>query len=190
MLQHPDRVHSAVLTGCGYGAQPEREATFREECAVIADAFAAEGAAAVAERYAVGPTRVQLQNKDPRSWRRFKEVLSSLSSEGAARTMRGVQAQRPSLYHLKEELARIDIPVLIVVGDEDEGCLEPDLMLKRTIPSAALAMLPRTGHACNLEEPERFNQLVADFIEAVETRAWTARDPRACSTSFTGMDGQ
>ena len=56
---------------CGYGAQPEQQKAFREESSVIADAFAAEGAAEVAKRYAVGPARVQFQNKDPRGWAEF-----------------------------------------------------------------------------------------------------------------------
>ena len=46
----------------------------------------------------------------------------------------------------------------VLVGDEDEGCLEPALMLKRTIPAAGLAVLPRTGHT-NLEESDVFNRL-------------------------------
>jgi hypothetical protein len=45
--------------------------------------------------------------------------------------MRGVQAARPSLYGLATELAGIRVPVIIMTGDEDEGCLEPALMLKR-----------------------------------------------------------
>ena len=78
------------------------------------------------------------------------DPLAGHSSLGSALTMRGVQAARPSLYALTEELARVSIPVLVLVGDEDEGCLEPALMLKRTIPTAGLtvrygpATAPRT----------------------------------------------
>jgi pimeloyl-ACP methyl ester carboxylesterase len=77
------------------------------------------------------------------------------------------------------------VPTLVVTGDEDEGSLDPDLMLKRTIPSAALAVLPRTGHACNLEEPGLFNRLVQDFITTVDSGRWTLRDPRSVSDSLT-----
>ena len=82
--------------------------------------------------------------------------------------------RRPSLYDLTGELARLRVPTLVVTGDQDERCLEPDLMLRRTIPAAALAVLPRTGHACNLEEPELFNRLVLDFLAAVEAGRWEA----------------
>ncbi len=54
----------------------------------------------VAQRYAVGPARVQFQNKDQRGWAEFAAALGEHSSAGSALTMRGVQAARPSLYGL------------------------------------------------------------------------------------------
>ena len=187
LLRYPDRVRSAVVAGTGYGAQPERQEPFRRECEAIAAAFEADGAARAAERYAVGPARVQFQNKNPRGWAEFASALGEHSALGSALTTRGVQAARPSLYALRSELAGITAPVLILAGDEDEGCLEPSLMLKRTIPSAALAVLPKTGHTANLEEPWVFNAAVDRFLAAVERGAWPLRDPRSVSDSTTGM---
>jgi pimeloyl-ACP methyl ester carboxylesterase len=187
-LRHPQRARSLVVSGVGYGAQPEKQQAFRAESNVIADAFAAEGAAEVAKRYAVGPARVQLQNKDPRGWAEFAARLAEHDSVGSALTMRGVQAARPSLYDLTEELRALEVPTLLIAGDEDEGCLEPNLMLKRTIPTAGLALLPKTGHTCNLEEPELFTRLLERFFADVENGAWGPRDPRSLATSTTGMD--
>ena len=51
-LGHPGRILSAVVAGAGYGAEPERAEAFRAESVLTAAAFAAEGAAKVAERYA------------------------------------------------------------------------------------------------------------------------------------------
>jgi pimeloyl-ACP methyl ester carboxylesterase len=187
-LRHPGRARSLVVAACGYGAQPERQRAFREESNVIADAFATEGAAEVAKRYAVGPARVQFQNKDPRGWAEFAAHLAEHSSAGSAMTMRGVQGARPSLYDLTDDLAALSVPTLIVAGDEDEGVLEPSLMLKRTIPAAGLAVLPKTGHTVNLEEPELFGRLLERFFADVENGAWGPRDPRSLATSTTGMD--
>ena len=166
---------------------PQEQSAYSQARAV-ADAFRAEGAAAVAERYAVGPARVQFQNKDPRGWAEFAAQLGEHDSTGSALTMRGVQAARPSLYDLTDELRALDVPTLLIAGDEDEGCLEPSLMLKRTIPAAGLAVLPRTGHTCNLEEPELFDRLLERFFADVENGAWGRRDPRSLATSTTGMD--
>ena len=186
-MAHAGRVSSAVVAGAGYGAQPDRADAFRAESMLTAAAFAAEGAAKVAERYAVGPARVQFQNKNPRGWAEFAAALAAHSSLGSALTMRGVQAARPSLYALTDELARVSTPLLVVVGDEDEGCLEPAMMLKRTIPTAGLAVLPNTGHTANLEEPDVFNRVVDRFLAAVARGAWRPRDPRSLSASTMGL---
>jgi pimeloyl-ACP methyl ester carboxylesterase len=186
-LRHAGRLISAVAAGTGYGAEPERAEAFRAECLAIAAAFEAEGADRVAERYAVGPARVQFQNKDPRGWAEFAAALAGHSALGSALTMRGVQADRPSLYSLRADLGRVRTPVLLLVGDEDEGCLEPALMLKRAMPSAGLAVLPRTGHTANLEEPHLFNAAVDRFLAAVDRGAWRLRDPRSLSGSTTGI---
>jgi pimeloyl-ACP methyl ester carboxylesterase len=188
-LQHPERVISAAIGGVGYGAQADERQAFRDECDVIAQAFDEEGSGPVAERYAVGPARVQFLNKDPRGHAEFAGLLAEHSNVGAALTMRGFQKERPSLYEFSAELSALDVPVLIMVGDEDEGAIEPSVMLKRTIPSSGLFMFPRTGHTLNLEEPGLFNGILQDFFTAVGEAAWGPRDPRSLRTSTTGMEG-
>jgi pimeloyl-ACP methyl ester carboxylesterase len=186
-LQRPDRTRSIVVAGVGYGSHPEARESFRNEAEAIAAALEADGAAGFAPGYAEGPARVQFQNKDPRGWAEFVHQLAEHSSEGSANTMRGVQRERPSLYDLKADLAKMEVPTLLVVGDEDEGCLDANLMLKRTIPAAGLAVLPRTGHTSNLEEPELFDLLVLSFLATVDAGRWDLRDPRSTSTSATGI---
>jgi len=160
---------------------------FRAESRAVADAFEVSGAAKVAETYAVGPARVQFQNKNPRGWAEFAAALAGHSSLGSALTMRGVQAARPSLYSLTDDLAKVRVPVLILVGDEDDGCLAPALMLKRTIPASGLVVMPRTGHTANLEEPDAFNRAVDAFLAAAARGAWRPRDPRSISDSTMGL---
>lgn len=186
-LNHPGRAISLVVGGCGYGAQADKRDQFRDEALTTADSFESIGMAKTAERYALGPTRVQYQNKDPRGWREFAEHLAEHSAKGSANTMRGVQAERPSLYDLVDDMAKLAVPTLIISGDEDEPCLEPSLLMKRLIPSAGLVFLPLTGHAINLEEPDGFNRAVQEFFTAVEHDAWGPRDPRSQISSITGM---
>ena len=99
-LRHPERARSLVVAGVGYGAHPERRAAFREESRVVADAFAAEGAAEVAKRYAIGPARVQFQNKDPRGWAEFarqlgRALVGGLGADDARRAAPAPVALRP-----------------------------------------------------------------------------------------------
>ena len=178
-LNFPDRALSLTVAGAGYGAEKEFQEYFRGVSLEVAKQFETQGADVFAETYALGPSRVQFQNKDPRGWREFADQLAQHSSKGAAMTMRGVQARRPSLYDLKDRLSKMLVPTLIVSGDEDDHCLQPGIYLKRTIPAAGLAVLPKTGHTLNLEEPALFNQVLAEFIATVEAGRWEPRDPRA-----------
>src|SRR5919197_357838 len=70
-LRHPHRALSLVVAGCGYGAQPERAEAFRAECEATARGFETEGSRSVAERYAMGPSRVKFQNEEARRWEEF-----------------------------------------------------------------------------------------------------------------------
>src|SRR5262249_430890 len=132
-----------------------------------------------AESYGLSPTRVQLQNKDSAGWRTFVSHLAEHPAHAAAKTLRTVQAGRASLYDLESDLKGITAPVRRLGGDEDEPCLDVNLWIKRLMPNARLALLPGSGHAINLEEPELFNLLVGQFISDVERDSWRPRDPRA-----------
>lgn len=183
---YSDRTRSLVIAGCGYGAAPDKRAQFAAEAEAAAKSFEQGGMAKAAEAYALGPTRVQFQNKDPRGWREFADQLAEHSTEGSARTMRGVQARRPSLFELVDKMKAISAPTLIMTGDEDWPCLEPGLLMKRTILTAALVVMPNAGHTINLEDPMAFNQHIAEFFHTVDAGAWRNRDPRAMVPTILG----
>lgn len=185
-LRHPDRTLGSLVAGCGYGSHPDVNARFRSESEVVAAAFETEGSEQMSVWYGVGPARVQYEAKDPRGHAEHVQVLSEHDPVGAALTMRQVQVERPMLFEMTDELAACKPPILVVAGDEDNGVLEAGLMLKRTIPRAGLAILPRTGHVSNLEEPTEFNSLLERFITGVQNDAWGPRDPRSLSASMTG----
>lgn len=182
-LRYANMARSLVVVGCGYGAKKDMRGDFTNDVETFAASFLEKGMAEVAAPYSVGPTRVQFQNKDPRGFAEFQERFLGHSAEGSGLTMGNVQAKRPSLYDLEDSLGQLKLPTLLVTGDEDEPCLDANLYLKRTIPSSGLLMLPRTGHAANLEEPAVFNQAVAEFLAMVAEDRWDLRDPRSVSDS-------
>ena len=185
-IAYPKRARSLVIAGCGYGAEPDKKEKFRAECEAAAASFEANWAEA-AKKYALGPTRVQFQNKDPRGWAEFAQQLAEHSPKGQALTMRGVQMKRPSLYELTDDMRKIDLPTLIVTGDEDDPCLEPGLLMKRHIPTAGLVVLPWSGHTINIEEPEAFNRAVLEFLIKVDEGRAHKRDPRSAASGILGF---
>jgi len=178
-LNHPGRVRSMVLAGTGSGSERGYTEQFHQHSRALAEQFEREGAASVAKTYGLGPGRVPFLIKDPRGFAAFSQQLAEHDAQGSANTSRGFQGGRPSLYDFEDEIRKLTIPALIVVGDEDDRCIEPSLFLKRTIAASGLVMLPKTGHVVNLEEPDLFNQVVGDFLSRVDAGRWGARDPRS-----------
>ena len=186
-FRHAPRARSLTVAGCGYGADPAKREDFRAEIANTVAFLREQGMEKFAARYAYGPTRVQLENKSPRAFAQFKRLLAEHSAIGCANTQLGVQHERPSLYDLKDEMKALKAPTLILTGDEDWPCLLPGILMKETIPSAALAVMPNCGHAINIEDPDHFNRLVGDFLANADSGRWPMRDPRATRASITGM---
>jgi 3-oxoadipate enol-lactonase len=178
-LNHADRALSLTLAGTGSGSEPDRLEEFRKGNEATARQFETLGSAQVAKTYGLGPGRVPLEVKDPRGYAEFSRYFSEHDARGAANVMRGFQGQRPSLYEFEAAIRKVTLPVLIVVGDEDDACIEPSLNLKRWIPASGLAMFPKTGHGVNLEEPDLFNRTLADFVSLAEAGRWPPRDPRS-----------
>jgi pimeloyl-ACP methyl ester carboxylesterase len=182
-LGYPERALSLVVAGCGYGSVMTDREAFRKDAELTAQRFEQEGMAAAADLYSRGPTRVQFIDKDPRGWQEFHDLLAQGSATGHALTLRGVQMTRPSVLSLGDRLEKLEVPTLIVTGDEDDPCLEPGLFMKRKIPTAGLVVIPKSGHTINLEEPEAFNRAVLDFLTAVDQGRWTRRNPASMTGS-------
>ncbi len=174
-IRYPEVCASLVVAGCGAGSTNRQE--FEKNVKTVAERLEKEGMAKVAEFYGLGPTRVQFRRKDPRGWEEFLAQLKEHSPLGSALTFKGVQLRRPPIFALEAELKRIQVPTLLLIGDEDEPCIEPAIFMKRNIPSSGLITFAQSGHTINLEEPDLFNRVVFDFLTLVEAGKWARRDP-------------
>ncbi|MEK6594349.1 MAG: alpha/beta hydrolase [Pseudomonadota bacterium] len=169
---------SLTAIGVGYGSDPDKRAQFLKDTEVMARRFDELGTAEAIKPYQIGPSRVQYQNKDARGFAHFCAEFARHSAQGSANTLRGVQAKRPTIYSLERGLAKLKVPLHIMSGDEDNNCLDPGVFMKRVCPSAWLTVLPNTGHAVNVEEPDLFNRITAEFLAQVDSGRWRPRDPR------------
>jgi pimeloyl-ACP methyl ester carboxylesterase len=167
-IQYPKLCESIVVTACGSGSA--NRSSFEQRMAETVELLGTGGMQALAESYAENPTRVQLERKDPTGWGRFRERLVEHSALGSSLMIQGVMLRRPTIFSLEEQLTRLRVPTLLIVGDEDENCMDTSVFMKRKIPSADLLMIPGSGHAVNLEEPVLFNQMVSSFLHRVERK--------------------
>jgi pimeloyl-ACP methyl ester carboxylesterase len=182
-LRYARMARSLTVVGAGYGSDPDKRKQFLDDTEVMARRFDDLGTAEAVKPYQIGPARVQFQNKDPHGFAHFTAEFAKHSALGSANTLRGVQAKRPTIYSLEKGLAKLKVPLHIMSGDEDNNCIDPGVFIKRVCPSAWLTIVPNTGHAVNVEEPDLFNRLTAEFLAQVDSGRWRPRDPRSLNKS-------
>jgi pimeloyl-ACP methyl ester carboxylesterase len=188
-LRYAARALSATAIGAGFGSDPDKRDQFLRDTEAQARRFDELGMPQAVRDYKVGPSRIQYLTRDPRGFDEFARQFEAHSALGSAHTLRGVQARRPTVYSLEEGLRACNVPLLIVSGDEDDNCLEPGIFIKRVCTSSNLLVVPATGHAVNLEEPDLFNRALLDFLTLVDTGAWRPRDPRSLGKSTLSNKG-
>ena len=173
-IRHAERCLSLTAAGCGWGSNPAERDASKVMVKDIARMFVEDGIAVAAANYADFPMRQAHKNKDPRGWAEFARMLGEHSGIGSALTMLHVQLERPTLWELETDLVKLQVPLLVIVGDEDESCLDGSLFLKRKAPQAALLVVPRAGHTITSEEPAAVNAALAELFAAVEAGRWLA----------------
>jgi pimeloyl-ACP methyl ester carboxylesterase len=178
-IRYPQRCRSVAALGCGWGSTPDpvKRAAMKALAADTGKMFAEEGIASAAAKYADAPMRQAFKHKDPRGYAEFARMLAEHSAQGHAHTMLNLQLKRPTLWEMEAELKQLSVPLLVIVGDEDDLCLDGSVFLKRTAPTAALMVVPRAGHTINSEEPAAVNSGLAELFAAAEAGRWLAHKP-------------
>jgi len=176
-LKHPRMARSLIIAACGAGTVGREH--FLAEYGRLADRLEREGIQVALDRFSALPSRRAFRDKDPHGFQEFLAQLREHPPRAKAQILRGVLLRRKTIFELEPQLKTLQVPTLILVGDQDEPCIEPALFMQRHIPHAGLLTLPRSGHQVNLEEPALFNLHVSEFLSAVENGRWGSRtEPR------------
>ena len=174
-IAHPDMVAGLVIAGAGAG-------TFDRErwlagAAKFADDIDRDGAEGIVANVVNAPQRVIFRTKDPLGWSQFVEMMRSFSPVGCANVMRNVLMKRKPVTELRAEIERLQMPILVMVGDQDYPAAETSRFIRDHAPFAGLSVLPMCGHTLNSEEPVLFNAIVADFFASVDAGRWGTWKP-------------
>jgi pimeloyl-ACP methyl ester carboxylesterase len=109
----------------------------------------------------VGPTTFRQRALVYGRVRGLIQATPPLAAAWAQRAM----AMRPDYL---EELPAVRTPTLVIAGSEDEIATEADARaIVEALPNAELLVIPRCGNLTAVEQPELFNQAVAEFVTAL-----------------------
>lgn len=91
-------------------------------------------------------------------------MMRRMSPEAVAQVQRGM-AERPDSV---ETLKTMNVPTLIITGDEDilTGVNEAELM-HRHIPGSQLRVIPKAGHYSPWEQPQEAAKILRQFLDAL-----------------------
>lgn len=64
-------------------------------------------------------------------------------------------------------LDRIQCPTLVLEGEHDSLVRRQQQVLANAVPLAVHKIVPKAGHATNLENPEAVNEMMAEFLDEV-----------------------
>jgi len=161
---HPERVQALVLIDSGPGfknpdaqakwaAQVDRTAFFLESRGLEAFVDGKAGATTIGrhpELPAAQAARAAIVAQDPLALGRFGKNVSAVA---------------PGVI---DDLQHIDVPTLIVVGEEDDPYMRAAEVMTGKIPGACRVDLPGAGHICNIEKAEAFNDVLIRFLSQLE----------------------
>ena len=79
---------------------------------------------------------------------------------------RGMLAQKNA--NVINSLPNIKVPSLVVVGADDKPFLVASEYMTKKIPGCQKVVIPNAGHAVNIDQPEKFNEAVLQFLRSVK----------------------
>jgi 3-oxoadipate enol-lactonase len=154
-INHPTRVSKLVLAHTRARADTETERAARNDMIGL---LQREGIAALPGRMLprlLGPqASAEVQN-----W--VRQTIEGAETEAAIHAVEAMRDRADST----PRLSQVTCPTLVIAGDGDaiikvEECRE----LAEAIPNGKLAVIPKTGHLSNIEDPAAFNKVLSDFV--------------------------
>ena len=156
--RHRRRVRALVLADTRAAADTPEATQKRTDLIALARS---EGAAAVADKQITGLIGRSTREKQPELVDRIRSLMAGESVEGIVGALEAMRS-RPDSTPL---LGDIDVPTLVVVGEEDAITpVKGARAMHGAIPGSRLEIVPEAGHLSNLERPAAFNAALSDFV--------------------------
>ena len=160
--RHPDLVLGLVLaaTRATADTEPVREVRLRQAARLEAD----DSTQVLVDEVLpglVGPTTLR---RRALVYGRVRGLVQATPPRAAAWAQRAMAGRTEAF----DTLRSLRVPALVMVGDEDAPAAEGEARaMAGALPDAELLVIPRSGHLCAVEQPDLFNQAVAEFAAAL-----------------------
>ncbi|MDQ3698443.1 MAG: alpha/beta hydrolase [Gemmatimonadota bacterium] len=166
--RHREKVRALILCDTRAGADAPEALEKRRQTIRLARE---RGSAAVADVLVGG--MVGATTRERRS-----EIVEHLRAMMAAAPVEGIVGASEAMMGRPDSaplLPAIDVPTLVVVGEEDS--LTPPLeaaAMRAAIPGSRIEVIPGAGHVSNMERPAAFNHALSDFLAVLSDSAASA----------------
>jgi 3-oxoadipate enol-lactonase len=159
LRDHAARVRGLVLADTRAGADT---AEVRERRTKQQEDVRQSGTASLIETQVENLLSEHTHQHRPDIVERVRDLMQQASPDGVVAALEAMK-KRPDV---SEELAAVDIPTLLVVGENDKTSpVEVMQEMQERLPNARLTVIPSAGHLSSLEAPEEFNAELLRFLE-------------------------
>jgi 2-succinyl-6-hydroxy-2,4-cyclohexadiene-1-carboxylate synthase len=168
----PERTLSLMTIGASPGLAAEEERlTRRESDEALARMLETEGITAFVDYWEALPLWQSQARLSEAVRRGLRAQRLAADPVGLAGSLRGIGVgSQPDFRH---ELASLQAPALFVAGSEDENYAAIAREMGGLVPGGRVEIIPESGHAVHLEQPERLNRAVLAFLRQVRNPSAT-----------------
>ena len=162
--RHRARVRALVLADTRAGADTDEG---REKRRRLIEVAQSRGSSTIADLQIASMVGATTRERRPEVAETIRAMMAAAPVEGIVGALDAMIARPDST----STLATIEVPTLIMVGDEDT--LTPPAesqSMRAQIRGSRLEVISEAGHICNLERPSAFNHVLSEFVEGVTLR--------------------
>jgi len=171
--RHPDQLLSLTTIGAHAGMAEELRPGRRSSDEQLAAKIEQRGVAEFVKYWSSLPLFKGLDRRGPA----FKTALDAErrrnTAAGLAASLRGMGAG--AAEPVWDRLGAVACPCLFIAGAEDHGYAHEARRLAAAVPDGRAEIVPRAGHAAQLERPEAVARLIAAHLRAAEQESRPAR---------------
>lgn len=157
--RYPERIQGLILAATRAGADSPEGKANRDKAIAQAEN---DGAAAIASSMLPKMMSPKTYKSNPDLVNQVENIMTSTSVQGIVGALEGMKRRADSTLLVSE----IAVPTLIIHGEDDQLIPFQEAQgMHAAIDNSSFYLMPDAGHLSNLEQPDRFNQVVRKFLE-------------------------